>query len=148
MKALTLYQPWASLVVLGEKKIETRSWQTRYTGPLAIHASGTLSPGFYDICDSPPFRAALERLGLPVGRLPLAAVLGSALLVACVSTEELLDAGLSTQEQALGDYGPRRFGWIMQDACALPEPVLCRGHLWLWELPEDVLRKMHAHHRD
>lgn len=39
MKALTLWQPWASLVALGVKTIETRSWSTRYRGPLAIHAA-------------------------------------------------------------------------------------------------------------
>ena len=38
MKALTLYQPWATLVAIGAKKIETRSWSTPYRGPLAIHA--------------------------------------------------------------------------------------------------------------
>ena len=38
MKALTLRQPWASLVALGVKTIETRSWSTEYRGPLAIHA--------------------------------------------------------------------------------------------------------------
>lgn len=39
MKALTLYQPWASLVAIGAKRIETRSWNTKYRGPLAIHVS-------------------------------------------------------------------------------------------------------------
>lgn len=38
VKAITLYQPWASAVALGYKTIETRSWPTRYRGPLAIHA--------------------------------------------------------------------------------------------------------------
>lgn len=38
MKALTLTQPWASLVELGEKWIETRSWRTGHRGPIAIHA--------------------------------------------------------------------------------------------------------------
>jgi hypothetical protein len=38
VKALTLYQPWASLVALGVKTIETRSWSTDFRGPLAIHA--------------------------------------------------------------------------------------------------------------
>jgi activating signal cointegrator 1 len=41
MKVLTLHQPWASLVALGVKTIETRSWSTKYRGPLAIHAAGT-----------------------------------------------------------------------------------------------------------
>jgi activating signal cointegrator 1 len=39
MKALSLWQPWASLVALGIKTIETRSWETKYRGPLAIHAA-------------------------------------------------------------------------------------------------------------
>lgn len=39
MKALTLWQPWASLIALGIKRIETRSWSTNYRGPLAIHAA-------------------------------------------------------------------------------------------------------------
>lgn len=39
MKALTLHQPWASLVAVGAKTIETRSWSTSYRGPLAIHAA-------------------------------------------------------------------------------------------------------------
>ena len=39
MKMLTLHQPWASLVALGIKTIETRSWRTGYRGPLAIQAA-------------------------------------------------------------------------------------------------------------
>lgn len=38
LKALTLHQPWASLVACGAKTVETRSWSTKYRGPLAIHA--------------------------------------------------------------------------------------------------------------
>ncbi len=39
MKAISILQPWASLVALGHKKIETRSWNTKYRGELLIHAS-------------------------------------------------------------------------------------------------------------
>ena len=45
MKAITLTQPWASLVALGAKRIETRSWNTNYRGPLAIHAAKGLPKG-------------------------------------------------------------------------------------------------------
>jgi hypothetical protein len=38
-KAITLWQPWAYLLVQGIKKFETRGWPTKYRGPLAIHAS-------------------------------------------------------------------------------------------------------------
>ncbi|UWG96803.1 ASCH domain-containing protein [Dehalobacter sp. DCM] len=39
MKAITLWQPWASLLACGAKKYETRSWDTSYRGPIAIHAA-------------------------------------------------------------------------------------------------------------
>lgn len=38
MKAISLWQPWASAIAFGSKRVETRSWTTRYRGPLAIHA--------------------------------------------------------------------------------------------------------------
>ena len=44
MKVITLTQPWATLVAIGAKRIETRSWPTRYRGPLAIHAAIGLGP--------------------------------------------------------------------------------------------------------
>jgi len=46
MKALTIRQPWASLVATGVKTIETRSWSTKYRGPLAIHA-GKVGASFH-----------------------------------------------------------------------------------------------------
>ena len=38
MKAITIWQPWASLLACGAKQYETRSWATKYRGPVAIHA--------------------------------------------------------------------------------------------------------------
>ena len=39
IKAITIYQPWASLKACGAKKFETRGWATNYRGPIAIHAA-------------------------------------------------------------------------------------------------------------
>ena len=39
MKAITIHQPWASLIAHGVKTIETRSWRTHYRGRIAIHAA-------------------------------------------------------------------------------------------------------------
>lgn len=44
MKTLTLWQPWASLVAFGEKKVETRCWQTKHRGAIAIHAAAKEPP--------------------------------------------------------------------------------------------------------
>ncbi len=59
MKALTLYQPWATLVALGAKRIETRSWTTKYRGPLAIHVSKRKNIDDL-MCFHEPFASALE----------------------------------------------------------------------------------------
>lgn len=43
MKALTICQPYAHLIVIGEKIVEFRTWPTAYRGPLAIHAGKSRS---------------------------------------------------------------------------------------------------------
>lgn len=43
MKALSVRQPWATLIAQGKKTIEIRSWPTRHRGPLAIVASKSIS---------------------------------------------------------------------------------------------------------
>jgi hypothetical protein len=39
IKAISLHQPWASLIPMGLKEYETRSWSTSYRGPLLICAA-------------------------------------------------------------------------------------------------------------
>jgi hypothetical protein len=61
VKALTLTQPWATLIAVGAKRIETRSWATDYHGQIAIHAAKGLGPvggkrGLYEQCLEQPFR--------------------------------------------------------------------------------------------
>lgn len=68
MKALTLTQPWATLVAIGAKRIETRSWSTTYRGPLAIHAAKGLGPvggkkGLGELCSREPFCSVLNYWG-------------------------------------------------------------------------------------
>ena len=42
-KCLTVQQPWAWCIVHGPKRIENRSWQSHYRGPLLIHAGQSQS---------------------------------------------------------------------------------------------------------
>jgi len=60
MKAISLWEPWATAIAIGAKKIETRSWATSYRGPLAIHAAKLAShaPGIYAPLLRPVFAAA------------------------------------------------------------------------------------------
>lgn len=67
MRCLTLTQPYASLIAIGAKTIETRSWSTSYRGPLAIHAAKGLGPvggedGLMDLLKTEPFKSALGDL--------------------------------------------------------------------------------------
>lgn len=91
MKALTLHQPWASLIAVGAKRIETRSWSTEYRGRLIVHAAARKPPsekiGGWGVMRG--FVASGEQtwpaMRTPDGRgievLPLGAVVASATLV-------------------------------------------------------------------
>lgn len=85
MKAITLTQPWASLVAAGAKTVETRSWTTNYRGPLAIHAAKGMRVDDAALCFQEPFAEALGRSPderwNPRGELPRGAVIATAELV-------------------------------------------------------------------
>jgi hypothetical protein len=89
MKCITIQQPWATLLVTGEKQFETRSWRTGYTGPVAIHAGRTCGD-IMRLCREEPLRSALARHGIASWEdLPLGAILGVVDLAACHPTETL-----------------------------------------------------------
>lgn len=67
MIAVTLTQPYASLIAYGEKRLETRTWKpdARHEGTaIAIHAAKSLAPvggrpGLAQLCLSQPFTSAI-----------------------------------------------------------------------------------------
>lgn len=96
MKALTLTQPWATLVAIGVKKIETRSWATTYCGPLAIHAAKKFPEDAQHLCFQVPFRQFLvERYSFMARgeiyfgkhEFPLGCVVATCELVDCIKIE-------------------------------------------------------------
>ena len=68
MNCLSLVQPWATLLLSGAKRYETRCWSTSYRGLLGIHASRRWSADLDYLCLREPFRTALRAAG---GALPL-----------------------------------------------------------------------------
>ena len=132
--ALSLTQPWATLVAVGAKRIETRSWPTRYRGWLAIHAAqglaGMTEREFSAYCARPPFAAALSS-AFPV---PRGAVLAVVRLVDVVGLTPM-DVP-PEPERSFGDYTPGRYAWHLADVIRLPAPVPQRGALGLWGWPE------------
>ena len=149
MKALTLTQPWATLVAIGAKRIETRSWRTDYRGPLAIHAALGKYNDEYLLQKIEPFSSALNAAGI-VSRLqvPLGGIVAVCELVRVIPTErfhpspvfEWYGPGgrhyryeLTNDEMQFGDYTPGRYAWLLADVQALAVPVRARGALGLWE---------------
>lgn len=137
MKGLTLTQPWASLVALGHKSVETRSWTTQYRGLVAIHAAkGFPSEAMYFTL-RPEVANLLAVAGMNVlGDLPRGVIVAVARLTRVDRTQAMRD--ISEQERTFGDYTPGRYAWMLADVIALPEPVPCRGALSLWALPPEV----------
>lgn len=149
MKVISLLQPWASLVVLGHKKIETRSWNTKHRGPVLIHASKAWKPEQEKLLEQYHFSTTLQneqsRIILPFGK-----ILGVVDIVDVAPTSHYLSlfgdrtkTGLSAQldaekEQTFGDYSPGRYGWLLANARAFKEPIPAKGQLGLWDYDIDL----------
>jgi hypothetical protein len=134
MKALSLYQPWASLVMLGAKRVETRSWRTTHRGPLAIHASSRFRQEGRSSCRREPFQRRLEEAGLDEARLPLGVLLGTVRLLDCVPVEDIDLEALGGDETSFGDFTPGRYAWLLADPRPLPVPVPASGRLGVFDL--------------
>ena len=114
MKAITLIQPWASLILDERKRIETRSWPTSYRGPLAIHAGVRTE------------REACEEFGYEWKELPNGLVIAIAELYDCVQFPSKL-----APPDPYGDFDKGRFGFLLRDIRKI-RPVPARGMLGLW----------------
>jgi activating signal cointegrator 1 len=133
--ALSLTQPWATLMAIGEKKIETRSWGASYRGPVAIHATKRMSYEDAMQCFFEPFNKVLRAHDITSARdLPLGAVLAIGRLVACerVGRDTILPP-TNSYEFAFGDFSMGRWLWYFEDVEPLERPIPARGALGLWE---------------
>ena len=82
MKAILIRQPWAWLIVQGYKDVETRTWSTKYRGPILIHAAKTLNPAFDELCQV--LREEFDIEVPPRKQLPRGGIVGQATIVDCV----------------------------------------------------------------
>jgi hypothetical protein len=151
MKVLTLTQPWASLVAIGAKRIETRSWSTSYRGPLAIHAAKGFPREAREFAEC---RMVTELMCKHLGReqiwisdYPVGTIVATCRLARCYPTDRVaigsilgdgegLQLPVTEQEYALGNYDPERWAWLLADIKALLEPIPAKGSLGLWEWDE------------
>jgi len=120
-KALTIHQPWASLITAGIKDVENRRWVTGHRGPLWIHAGKATD-------HSRPAVEARRLMGEP--DLPAGAVIGWVTVSDVVVRHE-------TSPWAEDGY----WHWVLTDPHPLPEPIPYRGAQGLWNLNWDTLHK-------
>jgi hypothetical protein len=153
VKAISLTQPWATLVSIGAKELETRSWKTTYRGPLAIHAAQKL-PAVWGPITRPSFVSHLKaitginRYGAPdLNRLPRGVILATCRLADVAPIVEIegwphvdhlngATSAIREEEEPFGDYTEGRYAWLLKDVVALPEPIPAKGALRLWEWEE------------
>ena len=153
MKVLTLHQPWASLVALGVKTIETRSWSTQYRGPLAIHAgSSKVGATQCSECWDAIYREYDRENELPLGAIvatctlvdvvpivadpgigasmldlpiPCAAVLPPSTLSVLRGPGRIAQG--ASEQIPYGDFTLGRYAWLLADVVPLDPPVPFKG---------------------
>lgn len=150
MKAITIWQPWATLIAIGAKRYETRGWATDYRGPLAIHAASKKDVDCLALCRRDPFRSVLVAGGIErIGDLPFGAIVAVGSLMGCIDTKtlrkELEGSKLFPHEQDFGDFRDGRFGWQIGHVHQV-DPVVCRGQqkLWDWSPPANLKYRVPA----
>ncbi len=147
VKVISLLQPWASLLVMGHKTIETRSWNTKYRGELYIHASKRkiiAHEQTYDLV------SALEEIPGFIdnyAHLPYGAIIGKVNLNNVFQSENFFTKDqdwstgikISKLEMALGDYSPNRFGWDTDSPIQFSKPTPAKGQLRIWSFDKSQL---------
>lgn len=131
MKALTIQQPWASMIASGEKWVENRTWRTNYRGPLAIHAG--LGSKY------------LKKKEL--AEYETGSVVAIAWLSLCVSKSEAQyqhkqgsesKIDVSWSEIVNHKYSEGPVCWVLEAVTKLSKPIPCKGAQGLWVLPAEI----------
>lgn len=131
MKALSIRQPYAWLIVNGFKDIENRTWPTKFRGRVLIHAG--INYPKRDYADDAEDWPRAYGIQYPPREQMIGGIVGVATIIDCVSDSE--------SEWFNGPYG-----FVLADAKPLPF-LPCKGALSFFDVPADVaatLRAMHA----
>jgi predicted transcriptional regulator len=126
MKALSLKQPFAELILQGRKTIELRKWNTKFRGEFLIHASKSPASEF------------MNKFGFEENSLPTGAILGKAKLVDVkhYDNEEEFKKD-KDKHLASSDWG--QYGFILKDVKRFDKPIQAKGSLNFWNFEETEL---------
>lgn len=131
--AISLWEPYGTLIKVGAKQYETRHWRTGYRGPLVIC---TAKKRDREILESyKALRPDFFRYGVKMEPCRFGVALCLVDLVDCIPAEFIGD-----DERRFGNFAPGRFAWLLENVRPFAEPIPVRGHqgLWRWEDPRVV----------
>lgn len=123
MKALSINQPWAWLIVNGYKGVENRDWDTRYRGEFLIHAGKKIDHDCYEFLED----YGIEINVPPPNELQTGGIVGKARLI---NTVHIRDKHLITERDKpwfFGEYG------FMLDSMEPVEFRPCKGALGFFD---------------
>lgn len=143
MRIISLYQPYATLMMLGLKTNETRGYLTHVRGTIGIHATATMPKWCKDLLAEEPFKSALEGIELPKG-----AILGTVEIIDCVTVEAWMKQSYwslgklreevlikTSNEMHFGDYTEGRFAWKTINPTPFAQPIPAKGKQGFWNYP-------------
>ena len=126
MKALSLKQPYAELILNGKKKVETRTWNTEFRGEFYIHASGNID------------EVVMKDHGVNETRLPKMCLVGTAMLVDVKKYESnkefLADKENMVKRMPKSWESKTKYGFILKDVRRLKNPIPYKGSLGFFEV--------------
>ncbi len=127
MKALSIRQPWAELILQGRKTIELRTWRTNYRGRLALHAGQAIR------------KEACAAYGVDPARVVRGALVGTVELVEIVALDASAWEALRDQHLSLRDFSGPMFGWCLKDPQRLPRPIPMPGRMGLFNVADELI---------
>ena len=133
MRAISLWQPWASLWCAGVKQHETRHWPTSYRGILLVHAA-LRKPQLYERAPDPFTDIVAREFGSAWAKyLPYGAIVGAVRLVRCQPTDR--EGWANEEDRLCGNWEPGRFAWKAVNFALLESPIPCRGRQSFFDAP-------------
>lgn len=145
IRGLSLWQPWASLVALGIKRIETRPYAIAWRGVLAIHATRSIVPeARAAVRRSVVLRQILEQAGLDdLNALPLGGILAVTTVANCYPADQArFDPSVPARELALGYYRRGRFAIALGTVARLREPIPFVGRQRLFHIDDHTIAEI------
>jgi hypothetical protein len=131
VRVLSVQQPWAWAIVEGHKRVENRTWTTKYRGAVLIHAGANVrGPEDFEGLRREHHLRAPSRIEIDRGCI--------------VGVAELIDVVTPKDAKGFGRWFQGPYGWVFRDPVALRKPVMVKGQLGLYRPTPALLARVNA----